>query len=76
MATTYDHTTTVSDLVDLLRRAYQLCDTTGDSLPELLREDQLATGLGGTEQLVRHRLGSWEAESVRQLARLLLMVVV
>ncbi len=72
MAPTNGHTTAVSDLVDSLRRAHQLCDMTGENLPELLREAlaQLATELGGTEQLVRHRSGSWEAESVRQLAGL------
>jgi hypothetical protein len=72
MPTTNSHTTAVSDLVDSLRRAHQLCDTTGDNLPELLREalEQVATELGGTEQLVRHRPGSWEAENVRQLAGL------
>jgi hypothetical protein len=72
MATTNGHTTAVSDLVDSLRRAHQLCDT-GDNLPELLREalEQLATEIGGTEQLVRHRPGSWEAVNVRQLAGLL-----
>jgi hypothetical protein len=73
MTTTNDHPTAVPDLVDSLRRAHQLCDTTGDNLPELLREalERLATELGGTEQLVRHRPGSWEAENVKQLAALL-----
>lgn len=73
MATANGHTTAVSDLVDSLRRGHQLCDTTGDNLPELVREtlEQLATELVGTEQLVRHRPGSWEAVNVRQLAGLL-----
>lgn len=59
-----------ADLVDALRRAHRLCDTTADNLPELLREalEQLGRELGGVEELVRHRPGSWEAENVRQLA--------
>lgn len=44
MTAVNDHSTTVSDLVDSLRRAHQLCDTTGHNLPELLRTALGATG--------------------------------
>jgi hypothetical protein len=59
MATANDHGTTVSDLVESLRRAHRLCDTTGDNLPELIRTalEQLAKERGSTGQLVGFRPG-------------------
>jgi hypothetical protein len=65
-----DRETVVADLVEALRQTHRLCDTTGNNLPELFREalERLGREVGGVEELVRHRPGSWEAEHVRRLA--------
>lgn len=45
----------------------------GPNLPEMIRAslEWLGAIKGGTEALVRHRPGSWEAEHIRALAAML-----
>lgn len=66
---------TVAELDAGLRLALDVCDALHGTvnLPELLSLALagIAEELGGEEELVRHRPGSWEAEHVRRLGMVL-----
>lgn len=63
-------TTPHERLTTALRRAETRCHRDGYSFPDMLREalEAVAVGLGGTDELVRTRPGSWEAGHLRDLA--------
>lgn len=75
----------VAELEASIRLALDVCDALDDgfrtewgtaagmNLPELLRGalSRVAEELGGEEELVRHRPGSWEADHVRTLGMVL-----
>lgn len=69
------------DLVEAVRAAWRLCERLRDpylpvpvglNVPELVRGalEVVAAEVGGVEELVAHRPGSWEADHVRSLAAL------
>lgn len=78
-----DLATARRELVEALRAAWRLCELlrdpfdvgvpTGQNVPELLRAalEVVAAEVGGVDELVKHRPGSWEADHVRSLAVIL-----